>query len=127
MDERIALLSNGVTGLQRYHDAALDSDRDLRAATPQTLNGYYGTWSTRANTVIGRRQLALPDEVMTRDLLGLLTVSDIAGRKPLDPAAVIYDIRNSTTKFIINGAVVWSTEFIPLEDERDLSTILRRE
>jgi hypothetical protein len=49
--ERIVLLSNGVADFVRYHAMGLAADPELAAATGETLNGYYGTWRAKGNTV----------------------------------------------------------------------------
>ena len=179
--ERIVLLSNGVADFVRYHAFGLGADPELLSATPQTLNGYYGTWRAQGNTVVVRRQLALPEEVMTREngnlrrgpqlwtpaprvdglrlsgvyayrsdqinapmrfnysvefspdgrfrtggLLSFLAVTDMTGRpKPPEHIAGTYEIRDWTLWFLVNGRVIWSTEFMPLTDDvRDLATVL---
>jgi hypothetical protein len=178
--ERIALLANGVADFSLYHATGLAADRELLAATPATLNGFYGTWRENGNTIRLRRQAGQPEEVMVREngnlrgggqvwtptpridglrlngryayksepggplqynywvqftpdgrfqtggVLMWLAVSDMTGRpRPPDPASGTYEIRDWTLFFNVNGATVWSTEIMPLQDDvKDLATIL---
>jgi hypothetical protein len=65
--ERIALLANGVADFQLYHATGLAADRELLAATPATLNGFFGSWRSEGSVVRLRRQAGQPEEVMTRE------------------------------------------------------------
>jgi len=62
----------------------------------------------------------------TGGLLSWLAVGDLTGRpKPPETASGTYELRDWTVWFKVDGAAVWSTDFMTLKDDpKDLETVL---